>query len=347
MKSLVMTGPKSLTVIERDQLLPKHGELLLKLLYVGFCGSDLKSYLGVNPMAKYPLVPGHEISAVIVEAGKAVPESYVPGALVTVIPYTDCGQCPACIHGRQYACQFNQTLGVQRDGAMQEYITVPWKSVLCAPRLNEQELALVEPLTVGFHAVERCGIKEPDTVMVIGCGMIGTGAIIRAAIRGATVIAVDIDDRKLETARLLGAKYTINTYNTDLHESVGEVTGGKGPDVVVEAVGAPVTYRAAIQEAAFTGRVACIGYAGEDVPFPAKLIVQKELDILGSRNATRADFQAVLSFLEQGSLPLERMITQKVSLSGACAALESWAANPGGVMKLLLDFTGMHTDGSG
>ena len=339
MKTLIIEKPGHVLVIERDKPLVREGEILVKLKYVGFCGSDLSTYLGKNPMVQYPRVPGHEISGVIEELGEGVPDGFAEGAPVTVVPYTSCDQCPSCRRGRSYACQFNQTLGVQRDGAMQEYISVPWQKILKAPNLSELELAMVEPLTVGFHAIERGGVTGSDVVVVLGCGMIGTGAIVRAALRGATVIAVDIDDHKLNLTRELGAHHTINSLTSDLHEKLMILTGGDGPDVVIEAAGNPITYRAAVDEVAFTGRVVCIGYAGSEVSFATKLFVQKELDIMGSRNATPEDFRAVISYLERGTFPLDQMISGKVKPEDAADAVQAWAGEPGKVMKLLLDLT--------
>jgi 2-desacetyl-2-hydroxyethyl bacteriochlorophyllide A dehydrogenase len=338
-KRIIISQPGEVKVAEAEFPVPGPGEVLLKMKYVGFCGSDLNTYLGKNPMVDYPRVPGHEISAEVVEAGADVPEDIEPGLSVTVVPYTNCGECPSCRRGRSHACQFNQTLGIQRDGAMQEYMVVPWQKILKAPRLNNLELAMVEPLTVGFHAIDRASVSSSDTVMVLGCGMIGAGAVAGAAARGATVIAVDIDDHKLLLARDSGARFLINSKESDLHHMLEELTDGDGPDVVVEAAGNPVTYRSAIDEVAFTGRVVCIGYAGQEVSFATKLFVQKELDILGSRNATAEDFQAVIAYLEKGRFPLAEMITRKVRLDQAGEALREWADEPGKVMKILLDMS--------
>ena len=338
MKAVVISAPGKLSVREIETPRPAGGEVLLRVQYVGFCGSDLSTYLGKNPMVQYPRVPGHEISGVITELGEEVPDGFTVGDAVTVVPYTNCGTCPSCRRGRSYACRENQTLGVQRDGAMQEYISLPWQKILPAPKLNELELAMVEPLTVGFHAIQRGRVDESDVVMVLGCGMIGAGAIAGAALRGARVIAVDIDDHKLSLASALGAHHTINSLVLDLHQELERLTGGDGPDVVVEAAGIPLTYRTAVDEVAFTGRVICIGYAASEVSFATKLFVQKEIDIMGSRNATPEDFKAVISYLEQGKFPLDQMITRKVKPENASQAVMQWADNPGKVMKILVDF---------
>jgi 2-desacetyl-2-hydroxyethyl bacteriochlorophyllide A dehydrogenase len=338
MKVIFIDKPGEVSVRELDKPRPARGEVLIRMRYVGFCGSDLSTYLGKNPMVSYPRIPGHEISGEIAGLGEEVPDGFKVGDPVTVVPYTNCGTCPSCRRGRSYACRENQTLGVQQDGAMQEFITISWQKILPAPMLNELELAMIEPLTVGFHAVERGRVEASDVVMVLGCGMIGAGSIAAAAQRGATVIAVDIDNHKLELAVALGAKFTINSKERNIHQELERLTDGDGPDLVVEAAGNPLTYRQAIDEVAFTGRVVCIGYAGSEVSFATRLFVQKELDIMGSRNAAPEDFSSVISYLENGNFPLTEMITRKISPGEAGEALKEWAADPGKVMKILIDF---------
>ena len=184
--------------------------------------------------------------------------------------------CASCRNSRVNACQHNETLGVQRNGAMREYIVLPWEKVIPAEQLTPRTCALIEPMSVGFHAVNRAQVTDIDVVMVIGCGMVGMGAIVRSALRGATVIAADIDDEKLELAKQMGATYTINTKTEDVHARLLEITSGFGPDVVIEAVGSPMTYQMAVDEVAFTGRVICIGYAKTEVSFQTKFFVQKQ-----------------------------------------------------------------------
>ena len=336
MKAVQVIRPGAVQLIETERPVPGSGEVLLKVLYVGFCGSDLSTYLGKNPLVTYPRIPGHEIAAVIESKGPDVPEYIQTGRRVTVDPYTHCGHCAACKRGRFNACENNQTFGVQRDGAMAEYITVPWEKILDVPAFPDRELALIEPLTVGFHAVGRGRVTPQDTVMVMGCGMIGVGAITGAVHRGATVIAVDIDDNKLKMARKLGATITINTIKNNLHETLHKFLHGASPDVVVEAAGNPLTYKAAMEEVAFTGRVVCIGYAKEDILFATKLWVQKELDILGSRNALPEDFKGVIQYLKKGSFPLDSIISKVVTMEEVPHAFSEWAENPAPVFKILL-----------
>jgi len=284
MKALKILAPGTAEIVEMEKPVALPGEVLLRICKVGLCGSDLTTYLGKNPMVDYPRIPGHEISAVIEEVTQSIPEHIKVGQAVTVVPYTNCGNCTSCRQGRYNACKNNQTLGVQRDGALCEYITVPWEKLIIAEALDETLLALVEPLTVGFHAVDRAEVSDVDTVMILGCGMIGLGAIVRSSLRGAKVIAVDIDDSKIRLAQKLGAGFGINSRTSDLHVELMKITKDHGPDVTIEAAGNPVTYQAAVNEVAFCGRVVCIGYAKDEVSFATKVFVQKEFDLRGSRN---------------------------------------------------------------
>ncbi|WP_167615148.1 zinc-binding alcohol dehydrogenase family protein [Maribellus sediminis] len=338
MRAIEITKAGEMQLVERALPQPASGEILLKLKYVGFCGSDLSTYLGKNPLVQYPRIPGHEISAVIEEIGENVPDTFSVGQLVTVVPYTNCGQCSSCKKKRFNACRYNQTLGVQRDGAMAEYISVPWQKVLKDEALTDLQLALVEPLTVGFHAIDNGKVTDIDTVMVFGCGMIGSGAIIRAKLRGATVIAVDIDDSKLEVAKELGATYTINSKDQNLHEELEKITNGDGPTVVIEAAGIPITYKAAIEEVAFAGRVVCIGYAGSEISFSTKLWVQKELEIMGSRNANPSDFEAVMKYLRESDLDESLLVSRIVDPEDAPETMKEWSEAPGKILKILVKF---------
>lgn len=217
MKAIQITAPSEMKVVDIEKPVLEPGEVLVKIKYVGFCGSDLNTFLGRNPMVKLPVIPGHEVGAVIEAVGKDVPDSLKPGMSVTVNPYTNCGKCASCRNGRVNACEHNETLGVQRNGAMCEYIALPWSKIIPAHRIPPRDCALIEPMSVGFHAVSRAQVTDIDIVMVIGCGMIGMGAIVRSALRGATVIAVDLDDEKLELAKRIGAHHTINSLTAYLH----------------------------------------------------------------------------------------------------------------------------------
>jgi threonine dehydrogenase-like Zn-dependent dehydrogenase len=334
MQALVMKQPGDVVVESVAEPSPGPGEILLKVKRVGLCGSDLNSYRGKNPLVQFPRILGHEIAATIVHDTPGRPD-LAAGTDVTLSPYTSCGECAACRRGRPNACQFNQTLGVQRDGALTEYITQPLEKLYPA-RLSLKELCLVEPLTVGFHAVARGCITASDTVAIIGCGGVGLGSVAASGFLGARTIAIDVDDAKLEVAHKAGATDLINTRRESMHDRLVEMTGGHGPDVIIEAIGLPETFRAAVEEVAFTGRVVYIGYAKEPVAYETRLFVQKELDILGSRNALPADFHAVIAMLEAGRFPVEDAVSAIVSMEEAPQSIADWSENPSRFSKIMV-----------
>jgi threonine dehydrogenase-like Zn-dependent dehydrogenase len=336
MRGFYITEPGKYGISELQQPQPKAGEVLLKTRLIGMCGTDLSTFRGKNPLVSYPRIPGHEIAATIIESGPDVPATFKAGINVTVHPTTSCGKCASCRRGRINACKFNETLGVQRDGAMKGYFTAPWQKIYAAERLSLRQLTLVEPLAVGFHASERGRVTESDTVGVIGCGMVGLGAIAAAAGKGANVIAIDVEDSKLVLARLAGAKFTVNTSIQSVHDELLALTEGLGPDVIIEAVGASQTYQMAVEEVAHTGRVVYVGWAKEPVSFETKLFVHKELDILGSRNSL-AEFPAVIQMLSEGRFPAEQTISITVPLDGAGDALQRWSAAPEAFTKILVE----------
>ncbi|GAB4003984.1 zinc-binding alcohol dehydrogenase family protein [Spirosoma migulaei] len=332
---LVEPGRTEVRTIDIPEL--SADEVLLKINMVGFCGGDLNGFRGLFELQEYPNVLGHEVGATVVETGSQVPDQFKPGMKVTLNPYQNCGTCLSCRKGRPNACQDNKTMGVRRPGAMTDFIAVPWQKLHASDRLSVRELALVEPLTVGFHAVARGRVMAGEKVAVIGCGIVGMGAVAASVSRGADVIAIDIDDAKMRTAKLAGAAHTINTTKVDLHEALMEITDGDGPDVIIEAVGNAATYRAAVDEVAYTGRVVYIGYAKKPVDYNTGTFVRKEIEILGSRNCL-GDFPDVISYLEAGKFPVDAVISKVVSLDEAGAALADWSENPGPITKIMVNF---------
>ncbi|MFC5862731.1 zinc-binding alcohol dehydrogenase family protein [Acidicapsa dinghuensis] len=334
MKAVVIEKPGQAAVQSVADPTPKPGEVLLKIRRVGLCGTDLNSFRGKNPMVSYPRVIGHEICATVVEASSGHPH-LTTGTNVTVSPYIPCGRCPACLRGRANACQINQTLGVMCDGALAEYFAIDAAKLYTAS-LGLEELCLVEPLSVGFHAVARGRVAADDAVAIWGCGGVGLGAIAASGFRGAKTIAIDMDDAKLALARKAGATDTINAATEPVHDKLLEITNGRGPDVAIEAIGLPATFRAAVEEVAFTGRVVYIGYAKEQVAYETRLFVQKELDILGSRNAQSADFREVIAMLEAGRFPVDSAISHTISLNETPETLQAWSTNPVAYSKIIV-----------
>jgi threonine dehydrogenase-like Zn-dependent dehydrogenase len=335
MKALIIQKPGEIGVGSTAAPASRHGEVLLRVRMIGLCGSDLNTYRGKNPMVSFPRIPGHEIAATVEEV-RDPKSALTPGMNVTLSPYTSCGECASCIRNRFNACKSNQTLGVQRDGALTDLISVPAAKIFAAEGLTLEELCIVEPLTVGFHAVARGRVTASDTVAVFGCGGVGLGAIAASAFRNACTIAIDVDDAKLQIAREAGAAHTINTRTEPLHEKLRDLTGGHGPDVVIEAIGLPSTFTAAVEEVAFTGRVVYIGYAKELVSYESRLFVQKELDIVGSRNALPEDFAEVIRMLQQHRFPVKSAITRVVPFDEAVNVFSEWSANPAAFSKIMI-----------
>jgi L-galactonate 5-dehydrogenase len=339
MKAFAITEKRSIKEIDIDEPVLGSNEVLLEVHYIGLCGSDLNSYRGLMPLVTLPRIPGHEISGIIIEKGNQVPDTFKIGDKATVSPYTNCGICPACRAGRINTCEFNQTLGVQRDGALTKKIRIPFDKVFSNEMLSLQELVLVEPLSVGYHGANRGEVSETDMILLIGCGTIGMGALCAAVRKGATVIALDIDDTKLEIAKKFGATFLINSKKENALARIMELTGNEGVNVVIEAAGSPATFVLALEAVSFAGRVISIGYSKEEVHFNSQLIVRKELNIYGSRNALRV-FPSVIQMFERKEKPYLNLITKIFPFDEVPEAFKFWDENPGMVSKILIDVKG-------
>ncbi|GAA6208208.1 zinc-binding alcohol dehydrogenase family protein [Cognatishimia sp. WU-CL00825] len=337
MKALVIDqiGHTEFREIETPQL--GNNDVLLRVLHVGLCGSDLNTFRGANPLAALPRIPGHEIGGEILEIGPNVPTDFQPGKRGIVIPYSTCGTCMACRSDRPNACKNNQTLGVQKDGGMCDVISVPYDRLILNTTLPAPHLALVEPLSVGFHAVARGQVSKDETVVVMGGGMIGVGAILGAKARGARVIVAEVSDAKTDTLLALGVETVINPQTQDLNAEIMRLTDNLGPNLVIEAVGLPETFRAAVDLASFAGRVVYVGYAKSEVSYNTSLFNLKELDIRGSRNATRVDFETVISFLTGQEKLANTLISKIFPWTKADQAFTYWEANRNKTFKVMID----------
>jgi len=337
MKALMIEGAERNAFHEVPEPVPGVGEVLIAVKHVGLCGSDLNTFAGLNPLVSLPRIPGHEIGAEIVGVGPGVPGEYGLGRRVVVVPYTACGSCSSCRKGRVNACRHNKTLGVQQNGGIAEKIVLPYGKLILNDTLAPRHLALVEPLSVGFHAVARGRVEAGDRVVVIGCGMIGMGAVAGAVARGAEVIAVDLGT-KTDIALKYGARHAIDAGREDVIARVNEITGGDGADVVIEAVGLPATFTQSIDLACFSGRVVYIGYSKAPVSYETKYFNMKELDIMGSRNATSDDFRAVVTYLESLKSPPDDLISKVFPFAEADKALPYWVAERASTLKILIEF---------
>ena len=312
-------------------------DVLVDVAYVGFCGSDLNTYRGLNPLVSFPRIPGHEASGKVIEKGSEVGDEIRIGQSVILWPYSACGECTSCKAGRYNACKHNETLGVQRDGALREKMVIRADCVIPNDSLSSKRQVLVEPLSVGFHAVARGRVEAGETVVVLGCGMIGLGVIMCAAARGARVIAIDPIASKESIAKLVGATDFLTETGDDLLNRINQMTDGHGANVVIEAVGLPMTFTSAIDLASYCGRVVYVGYSKAPVTYETKFFNLKELDIMGSRNAMREDFDAVIKSLEDMGDKADMLITKVFSLDEAADALPYWESNKDDVLKLIVE----------
>ncbi|ODT66432.1 MAG: sorbitol dehydrogenase [Pelagibacterium sp. SCN 63-23] len=340
MKALAIVGPGQAELIDLPQPSPMDGEVEIALAYVGYCGSDLTSFRGLNPLVTYPRVPGHEVAGTITGLGPHVAGLAV-GQTVTVLPYFNCGTCRACNAGKPNACLHNQTMGVQREGAMTARIVVPQEKVIPVSGLSLRDMALIEPCSVGFHAVNRAQLMPAETVVVLGCGMIGLGALMGSLRAGAKVIVVDLSRRKLDIALKLGAAHAICPEDGDVAAQIAALLP-EGPDVVIEAVGAAVTFLQAVDIVGQCGRVVYIGYAKDPVSYDTKRFLTKELDIRGARNAVHSDFDNVIEWLKGHPEAGDLIVTATAKLDEAPRALAHWDQNPGSYTKILVQIESTH-----
>lgn len=339
MKIVVIQEPGRMSIKNDVQVpTPGEGEALLQILYCGICGADVASYTGNQPFTTYPRIPGHEFSARIV----SIPDNskgLKNGDIVTCNPYFNCGECYSCRRGFVNCCTNNQTMGVQRDGAFQEYITMPINRIYNGKGLNARQLAMVEPFCIGHHGASRCNIKQSDRVLIVGAGPIGIFAMLAAKSKGADVYMADVLDGRLSIAKEMGAAGTVNSAKESLSEWSAMVTDGNGFDVCIEACGLPQTFLDCIEQAAFAGSIVLIGNGKRETTFLHSIILKKELNIYGSRNAYESDFEQVIEIIKNGGSEIEKLISREYPIDMAGEAFESLVHTDGSIMKVLLKVT--------
>lgn len=340
MKAIYINRPGEVEIRDIEMPVRKKGEVLLKILYGGICGSDLGSYKGTFAYFDYPRIPGHEFSAEVVEADPDQAFGIKPGMIVTCNPYFNCGHCYSCTHGVVNACENNQTLGCQRDGVFCEYFTIPEERAYDGKGMDPKTLSAIEPFCISYHGVRRAGVKQGDRVLIVGAGTIGVLAAIAAKAKGAEVYMSDVAAGKLEMAKGFGIDGVIlNDSPEHFSEAVAEITGGNGFDVTIEAVGLPSTFQNCIDAACFGGRMVLIGVGKLNLDFNFTLIQKKELNVYGSRNALKKDFLELIDLVNAGKAPLEKIITNTYAFDNAAQAFYDFAHNPGDMLKVVLDFS--------
>ncbi|MGN1420685.1 MAG: zinc-binding alcohol dehydrogenase family protein [Eubacterium sp.] len=339
MKAIQITKLGEIQIIEKEMPKASEGEALLKVLYCGICGADVASYTGNQPFTTYPRIPGHEFSAQIVE----IPENdwgLKAGDIVTCNPYFNCGECYACKRGIVNACHDNQTMGVQRDGSFQEYITMPIERIIDGKGLSAKELALIEPFSISCHALSRAEVKNGDNLLIMGAGPIGLFALVKAKSMGAKVLIADMLESRLDLAKEFGTDCVVNVKKTDLHTACEEFTNGNGFDVCVEACGAPETFLSCIDEAAHGANIILIGNGKRETTFVHSVILKKELNIFGSRNAFTKDFEELIDLVKSGKADILKMVSGVYGIENAKDAFEALSNNDGTLAKLLINFEG-------
>lgn len=335
MKAIVIPSPGEIEIREVPMPEVKEGEALLKVKYVGICGADVASFTGNQPFTTYPRIPGHEFSAEIV----SVPENnkgLKAGDVVTCNPYFNCGSCYSCQRDYVNCCTDNQTMGVQRDGAFCEYISMPVERIYDGKGLSAKELALIEPFSISQHAVSRAEIRETDNVLVIGAGPIGLFALLAAKQKCNRIVVADILDNRLELAKQYGADAVVNTKAQSLEAFTNEFTDGNGFDVCIEACGAPETFLGCIENAAFAGNIILIGNGKRETSFVHSVILKKELNIHGSRNALKADFINNIDIVASKRADVMKMVSGIYDMDNALDAFRALANNDGTLAKLLI-----------
>lgn len=337
MKAIEITTPGELGFIEIQKPKRNGTEALLRVLYCGICGADVASYTGNQPFTTYPRIPGHEFSAQIVDIGDNGKGLKV-GDIVTANPYFNCGCCYACKRGIVNACTDNQTMGVQRDGAYCDYIVLPVDRIIPGKGLAPQTLALIEPFAISRHALSRCTVKEGDALLIMGAGPIGLFALLAAKAMGAKVAICDMLESRLSLAKSFGADMVIDAKKEDLHDKSRSFTNGNGYDVCVEACGAPETFLNCIDEAAHGAAVVLIGNGKRETTFLHSVMLKKELNVFGSRNALTEDFEALIDLVAKGGAAIETIISRVYEKEDAAQAFEALKNNDGSLAKLLLRF---------
>ncbi len=342
MQAIQLEKPLSFrTLSVAEPAAPAAGEALLRVHRIGICGTDYAGYLGKMPFYSYPRIPGHELGVEVLAVGPGVTEVQ-PGDRCSVEPYINCQRCYSCRRGLTNCCEKHLTLGVMCDGGMQERILLPARKLHPSQSLSYEQLALVETLAIGCHAVDRAGVRAGETVLVIGAGPIGLSAIQFVKVAGATCIVMDINADRLAFCRsTLHVDHTILIEGDDTGLSALEtLTDGRRADVVIDATGNSRSMSQALNFCAFGGRLVYVGITQQDLVFPqAPALHRRELSILGSRNALTKDFSRIIRLIEDGTIDTQPWITHRAPFSEMIAAFPTWIRPESQVIKTIVSLT--------
>lgn len=336
MRTAILDKPGEFRIADTSEPPPPgENEALVEVKRVGICGTDLHAYAGRQPFFSYPRILGHELGAVVLACGKGV-ANVAAGDRVAVEPYLTCGACAPCRAGRYNCCARLQCLGVHADGGMRERVVLPARLLHRSSRLSLDQLALIETLGIGAHAVERAGLEADEWTTVVGVGPIGIGVVQMALAQGARVIAIDLDAGRLSFAGRLGVEYAVDASRVDATESLMEITGGEMPSCVFDATGSPPSMEASLELARSGGRVVFVGLATARISFDDPSFHRRELTILASRNSNGV-FPYLIRLLEEGAVDVRPWITHRLPLEGVGAMFPTLQDPKNGAVKALIE----------
>lgn len=339
MKVITLEHPGGLYLQERSSpdAVGKN-EALVRVLQVGICGTDIHAFEGKQPFFSYPRILGHELAVEVLALGDSdSPHSLKVGDLCSVEPYINCQTCAACRRGTSNACMNMQVLGVHRDGGMREMFTVPIRKLHPSKQLSIENLAMVEMLSIGAHAVKRSHIKADETVLVIGAGPIGMGTMLFARQRNAHVIAMDVDPDRLAFCRdKLGIENCIDARQNPL-EQLAALTDDL-PTTVFDVTGNMQSMTDAFQYVLHGGQLVYVGLINGTITFSDPFFHSHELSLLASRNATSEDFEWVINSLVTGDISLDGWVTHRVTPEELVAQFSGWLLPGSGLRKAVLAF---------
>jgi 2-desacetyl-2-hydroxyethyl bacteriochlorophyllide A dehydrogenase len=336
MKALVCTTPGVFEYTQEEKPGLTKGNAIIKIKRIGICGTDLHAFEGTQPYFNYPRILGHELAGELVEFDDA--PGFKKGEAVTFIPYFNCGRCVACRSGKPNCCIDIKVCGVHVNGGMAEYFSVPSYTLLHGEGLSFDELALVEPLAIGAHGIRRADVEKGEFVLVVGAGPIGMGTMEFARLAGATVIALDINEGRLQFCKSkLGVAHAINALSNNVPELLREITNGDMPAVVIDATGNLKAISNAFQYTAHGGRYLLIGLQKGDICFSHPEFHKREATLMSSRNATREDFEYVVASIRHGRVDPGIYITHRVLFNQVKDEFKSWLNPATGVIKAMVD----------
>jgi 2-desacetyl-2-hydroxyethyl bacteriochlorophyllide A dehydrogenase len=336
-KTIVCEEPYKFALKEAGPPRRNAGEALIRIRRVGICGTDLHAFRGNQPFFEYPRVLGHELAGEVAEVDENT-YGLRAGDPVTIIPYLECGTCVACRQGKTNCCTQLKVLGVHIDGGMCEYLSVPLDHVIKTERLSLDQAAIVEPLSIGAHAVRRGDVKKDEFVLVIGAGPIGLGVMKFAKLAGARVIAMDIQEGRLQFCKKWASvDHTVLAARDPLRE-VERITEGELPTLVFDATGNARSMMEAFRYVAHGGRLVYVGLVKTDLSFHDPEFHKREITLLASRNATRDDFAHVMQWIEKNEVDADSFITHRSRYEEMIDEFNRWMQPESGVIKAMVEW---------